>query len=164
MQDDPRSSLMTSSTSHSGSRTKGEMDSMRVGFTDVFTGENGRDASLFLEAVSCLESLGFSSYWASEHLLEVPALKSQYWQGQRSANAQNRRGIFDCLTLLATAAPLTTTLRLGTEVCLMPLREPIQTARQLATLDHVSGGRIDFGVGVGWMREEYEALGVAWET
>ena len=54
-------------------------------------------------------------------------------------------------------------IRLGTGICLIPQRDPIYTAKQVADLDFLSGGRVDLGVGIGWLREEFEALGVPWE-
>ena len=54
-------------------------------------------------------------------------------------------------------------MRLGTGICLVPQRNPIYTAKQVADVDFLSRGRLDFGIGVGWLREEFEALGVPWE-
>jgi probable F420-dependent oxidoreductase len=63
-------------------------------------------------------------------------------------------GTYDLFTAVAAAAFATTTLRVGTGVCLVAQRDPIITAKQVATIDHLSGGRIDFGVGAGWNLEE----------
>jgi probable F420-dependent oxidoreductase len=54
-------------------------------------------------------------------------------------------------------------VRLGTGICLVPQRSPLYTARQVSDLDFLSQGRLDFGIGVGWLREEFEALGIPWE-
>ena len=67
------------------------------------------------------------------------------------------------LVFLATVAATTTRIRLGTAVLLAALRRPAVLAKQLATMDVLSGGRVDLGVGVGWQREEYEAVGLAFE-
>jgi probable F420-dependent oxidoreductase len=64
------------------------------------------------------------------------------------------------LAYVAAAAP---TLRLGTCILILPQRNPLVLAKELATLDNLSGGRVELGIGVGWMREEFEALGVPWE-
>src|SRR3954471_13667820 len=64
------------------------------------------------------------------------------------------------LTVLTAVAAPTTRVRLGTYVLLAALRRPVVLAKQLATLDVISGGRVDVGVGIGWQREEYEAAGL----
>ncbi len=64
---------------------------------------------------------------------------------------------------LAAAAAVTKRIRLGTGVCLVVERDPIVTAKEVASLDHISGGRVDFGIGGGWNREEMENHGAPWE-
>ena len=67
------------------------------------------------------------------------------------------------LVFLTAVAATTTRIRLGTAILLAALRRPAVFAKQLATMDVLSGGRVDLGVGVGWQREEYEAVGLAFE-
>ena len=69
----------------------------------------------------------------------------------------------DPLIWLAYVAAVTTTLRLATGILILPQRNPLVLAKEVATLDHLSGGRVELGIGVGWLREEFEALGVPWE-
>jgi len=69
-------------------------------------------------------------------------------------------GLFETLTYLAAC---TNDTRLGTAVCLVPQRNPVYTAKSVATLDWLSGGRVDFGIGVGWLREEFAALNQPFE-
>ena len=64
---------------------------------------------------------------------------------------------------MAYAAGVAPTLRLGTCILIVPQRNPLILAKELATLDYISGGRVELGLGVGWMKEEFEALGVPWE-
>ncbi len=67
------------------------------------------------------------------------------------------------LTALTFLAAHTERVRLGPGVCLVPQRNPIYVAKQVADVDYLSGGRLDFGVGIGWLREEFSALDVPWE-
>ncbi len=69
----------------------------------------------------------------------------------------------DPLIWLAFAAAAAPTLRLGTCILIVPQRNPLILAKELATLDRLSGGRVELGLGVGWMREEFDSLGVPWE-
>jgi probable F420-dependent oxidoreductase len=68
----------------------------------------------------------------------------------------------DPLIWLAYVAASTTTIRLGTGILILPQRNPVVLAKELATLDHLSGGRVELGIGVGWLEEEFVALGVPW--
>ena len=72
-------------------------------------------------------------------------------------------GLLEPLTALTYLAAVTDRVRLGTGICLVPQRNPVYTAKQVADLDSLSGGRVDFGVGVGWLREEFEAVAVPFE-
>jgi probable F420-dependent oxidoreductase len=67
------------------------------------------------------------------------------------------------LTALTFVAANTERLRLGTGICLVPQRDPIYTAKQVADVDFLSKGRLDFGIGIGWLREEFAALNIPWE-
>ena len=72
-------------------------------------------------------------------------------------------GILDTVSTFGFLASATSTIRLGTGICLVPQRNPIYTAKEFATLDWLSGGRIDFGIGVGWCKEEVVACGYRFE-
>ena len=110
-----------------------------------------------------VEELGFASLWAPEHGV-VPADfsvgASGAASGAPSVYADGRiNQIIDPLVFLAAAAAATKSVRLGTGICLVPERNPIRLAKEVATLDLVSGGRFVFGIGAGWLQGEAEVLG-----
>ena len=110
-----------------------------------------------------VEELGFDSLWAPEHGV-VPADFSVgsagAAAGATSAYSDGRiNQIMDPMVYLAAAASATTKVRLGTGICLVPERNPIRLAKEVATLDLVSGGRFIFGIGAGWLQGEAEVLG-----
>ena len=72
-------------------------------------------------------------------------------------------GLLEPLTALTYLAAVTDRIRLGTGICLVPQRNPVYTAKQVVDLDALSGGRVDFGIGVGWLREEFEAVAAPFE-
>ena len=77
--------------------------------------------------------------------------------------SENLAPNYEMLTTLTWVAGLTNTIGLGTSVAVLPIRNPIANARQLATLDALSNGRLTYGVGVGWLREEADAMGMPWD-
>lgn len=108
-----------------------------------------------------LEERGFESLWVVEHT-HIPAsrrtpyplggeLPSIYWES------------YEPLTFLAQAAAVTEQLQIGTGVCIVPEHHPIALAKRIASLDALSGGRFLFGIGAGWVAEELENHGVAFE-
>jgi probable F420-dependent oxidoreductase len=99
------------------------------------------------ELAAALETRGFESLWLPEHS-HIPVDHSP-WPGGGKLPA-SYYDVYDPIVGLALAAEQTTTLRLGTAVLIMPQRDPIQLAKSLATLDVVSGGRLEVGVGGGW--------------
>jgi probable F420-dependent oxidoreductase len=109
------------------------------------------------------ERLGFATIWAPEHvvLLEEYASKYPYSSGPFPGPAN--LPIADPFTILAYVAASTSTIRLGTGICLVPEHNPLILAKTAATLDRLSGGRFILGAGVGWLAEEFAALGVPFE-
>lgn len=102
------------------------------------------------------EAAGFESLWVSEHLvLSDPRVAPSPMDPQAP--------ILEPVASLAFAAARTTTLRLGTGVIVLPLRNPLVLAKELATLDVLSNGRVLFGIGVGYVEREFRALGVPFE-
>jgi probable F420-dependent oxidoreductase len=76
----------------------------------------------------------------------------------------NPQGVLDPFSALTFVAAHTQRIRLGTGVCLVPQRQPVYTAKLVADLDYLSSGRVDFGVGIGWLAEEFAALGMDFAT
>ena len=104
------------------------------------------------------EEHGFHSLWVAEHVVLFDQYDSRYpYAEDGRIPAQGEAGFLDPFEALAFFAACTRTLRLGTGVCLVPQRNPVYTAKAVASADWLSGGRIDFGVGVGWLAEEFRA-------
>jgi probable F420-dependent oxidoreductase len=110
------------------------------------------------------EQCGFATLWAGEHVVMVdqPASRYPYSTDGRIAVPAAADWI-DPLIGLSFAAAATTTIGLATGVLLLPEHNPVVVAKQAATLDWLSGGRFTLGVGIGWSREEFDALGVPFE-
>lgn len=109
------------------------------------------------------EAAGFESLWTIEHVIYPEGYQSSYPydpSGKMMADASTPMP--DPLIWLAFVAAATTELRLGTGIVILPQRNPVILAKELATLDSLSGGRVEFGIGVGWLREEFDALGIPW--
>ena len=131
---------------------------MKIGAAMFFTdysmapGELGR----------ALEERGFDSVWAPEHS-HIPVTRASAFP----SGGELPKKYYDCMdpfVALTAAAAATTTLMVGTGVCLVVQRDPIQTAKLVASIDQVSGGRFLFGVGDGWNADEMANHGTAFKT
>jgi len=110
------------------------------------------------------EDAGFESLWTVEHVVYPDDYRSTYpYSADGKMPAQPSTPIPDPLIWLAYVASVTTSIRLATGILILPQRNPVVLAKELATLDLMSEGRVELGIGVGWLREEFEALGVPWE-
>lgn len=114
------------------------------------------------EAGALVEELGFHSLWVPEHVLFFPEYASSYPYSEDGRIPGDPHSLLDPFSALTFLAAHTDSIRLGTGICIVPQRNPVYTARQVADLDYLSGGRMDFGIGIGWLREEFAALGVPW--
>ena len=112
------------------------------------------DPEDLLDLASRAERAGFASVWVAHHILNAG------YVGERLG----MKPYWDALTVLGWVAARTERVRLGTSVLVLPYLHPMPLAKQLATIDVLSGGRLDLGVGVGAMPEENEALGVDYHT
>jgi probable F420-dependent oxidoreductase len=105
------------------------------------------------------EELGFGSFWAPEHPI-LPVHCSSGYPGTPDGSIPPAVGIIaDPFIALARASAVTSKIQLGTGVCLVPERNPLLLAKEIATLDHYSDGRFLFGIGAGWLKEETEIMG-----
>ena len=114
------------------------------------------------ELAPALEERGFDSLFVPEHT-HIPTSRRSPWRGGAELPPEYSHTL-DPFVSLATAAAVTSTLRLGTGICLVTERDPIVTAKAVASLDLVSDGRFDFGIGAGWNAEEMEHHGTRFET
>ena len=109
------------------------------------------------------EERGIGTIWVGEHVVLFDEYASQYpYASDGRIPAMPDTGLLEPLTTLSFLAAHTTTVRLGTAMVLLPQRNPVYTAKEVATLDWLSNGRVDFGIGVGWLREEFDAVNVSW--
>lgn len=110
------------------------------------------------------EDAGMESLWTVEHVV-VPAGYQSEYPYSRTGRMPGGEDvpIPDPLVWLAYVAGATRTIRLATGILILPQRQPLTLAKEVATLDRLSGGRVVLGVGVGWLREEFDALGVPFE-
>jgi probable F420-dependent oxidoreductase len=105
------------------------------------------------------EELGYDSLWVSDHILFPTALRSQYpYSPDGKLPLDPSNPLLEPFTVLSYVAAVTQRVKLGTSVVVVPYRDPLVTAKIVASLDVLSGGRFIFGVGVGWLEEEFRAL------
>ncbi|WP_105969981.1 TIGR03619 family F420-dependent LLM class oxidoreductase [Streptomyces geranii] len=115
-----------------------------------------------VEVARGADSLGFDSLWAADRIL-APHEPSDPYPGGDGTMPEEYRTFLDPLTVLTLAAAVTTRVRLGTSTLNALWHAPVLLARTLTSLDVVSHGRLDVGLGLGWLRDEYRAAGVPWE-
>jgi len=130
----------------------------------AFASSVGTDGDSSIELCQRAAALGFDSVWGGEHVIVPARIDSPYPyspDGQMPGEPDSQ--IPDPLIWLAYVAAAVPTVRLGTCILILPERNPIVLAKELATLDHLTGGRVELGIGVGWMREEFDTLGIPWE-
>ena len=108
------------------------------------------------------EAAGFESIWTVDHVVVPGGYQSAYPYDPTGRLPSGEGSVFpDPLIWLAYIAARTSTLRLGTGILIVPQRNPLVLAKELATLDSLSGGRMLLGAGIGWLEEEFDALGVS---
>jgi probable F420-dependent oxidoreductase len=137
---------------------------MDVGIELLFDGSPGNSITDAGGIAQALEGMGFDSLWLPDHVVVFEQYEPNYlYSPDGLPPFAPRQGWFDPLYGLAAMAATTERVRLGTNVLILPQRNPVLLAKEVAALDHLSGGRISLGVGVGWCPEEFAALGVPFE-
>lgn len=130
----------------------------------AFASSVGTDADSALEICRCAEALGFDSVWGGEHVVRPTQIASPYpYTEDGQMPGETDTPIPDPIVWLAYVAAAAPRVRLGTCILILPQRNPVVLAKELATLDLLSGGRLELGIGVGWLKEEFEVLGIPWE-
>jgi probable F420-dependent oxidoreductase len=110
------------------------------------------------------ERVGFESLWTVEHVVVPKGYQSPYPYAQSGKMpGPEESPIPDPLVWLSYAAAVTKKIRLATGILILPQRHPVYVAKEVATLDQLSGGRAILGIGIGWLREEFQVLGVPFE-
>jgi probable F420-dependent oxidoreductase len=134
---------------------------MKLGvmFANTGWGAGGKGAAAVGEAA---EAGGFESVWAVEHVVVPSGYESKYPYDKsgKMAGGAEEFDLPDPLIWLSYVAARTTTLKLGTGILILPQRNPLIASKEIATLDAMSEGRVLLGIGVGWLAEEFDALGV----
>ena len=116
--------------------------------------------AFFLDVAVEADRLGFESVWLPEHLVLPVEMRGQLIPGEEHAPIPASTPVFDAAAYLAFVAARTERIRLGTFVYLLGIRHPFVGARAFATLDVLSGGRCEVGVGAGWLETEWMAAGL----
>jgi len=109
------------------------------------------------------ERLGFASIWAPEHVILLERYSSKYPYSAGEFPLPTDTPFADPFTTLAFAAACTNKIKIATGICLVPEHNPLVLAKTVATLDRLSGGRLILGVGIGWLAEEFQALGLSFD-
>lgn len=131
---------------------------VQIGFFAPHVGASSRDG--IARACNIADELGADILWAVDHIAFPYGFEAVYPYATHEFGESPDRPLewWDCLSVLTYLAARTERVRIGTGVLVLPYRHPLATAKAIATIDQLSGGRVLFGVGVGWLRDEFDAL------
>lgn len=130
----------------------------------AWVGNNGPATPAHMRSVAqTADRTGLASIWAADHVLWPVEYASRYPYGGDKYPADSDQPVAECVTTMTWLSAQTTRVRIGSLVIVVPQRNPWLLARQLATIDVFNGGRTIVGAGTGWLREEFEALGMPFE-
>ena len=131
---------------------------MKIGLAMAFSQHTA--PGFIRDCVQLVESKDIHAIWLPEHVLFFPEYASTYPYSDSGRIPGEPEGLLDPFTAMTFIAANTNRVRLGTGICLVPQRQPVYTAKMVADVDYLSAGRVDFGVGIGWLKEEFDSLGV----
>lgn len=135
---------------------------MKIGLAFANTGPFAEPTGA-ADLARAAEAAGFESLWTVEHVIWPSDYDSQYpYSPTGKMPGDKTSAIPDPLIWLSFMAAHTTTITLGTGIVILPERNPVVYAKEVATLDRLSNGRLELGIGVGWLEEEFNAIGVPW--
>ncbi len=136
---------------------------MKIGLFAMGIGVGARPLTVRRIAETA-EHTGFSTLWVGEHVVLFDHVDSKYpYSESGDFGVPGGSDWLDPFITLTYAGAITNRIRLATGICLLPEHNPIVLAKQIATLDKLCGGRFIFGVGIGWSKEEFAALGIPFE-
>lgn len=137
--------------------------SLRIGAKLPSSGAGAHDVPLRSLARKA-EEAGFDSLWVSDHVVMPRHVSSRYpFSRDGTMSWQPEEPWYDALVSMATAAAVTHRVEIGVGVLIVPMRNPLILAKQIASLDALSGGRVTLGAGAGWLEEEFRALNAPFE-
>ena len=137
---------------------------MKIGVFSTFMSPQA-DAEMVMDFGRKAELVGLDSIWLGEHVVLFDEMEFPYpGSADGKIPVPEGGGLLDTVATFGMLAAVTQNVRFGTGIALIPQRNPIYTAKEFATLDWLSGGRVDLGIGVGWCKEEVIACGYEWET
>jgi probable F420-dependent oxidoreductase len=116
------------------------------------------DPLAFIDTAQFAEELGYEEVWLGDHIVRPLEVSSKYPYTAEGGFGVGGGAFNDVFVTLGAVAVKTERIRLGTSVLIVPYRNPVITAKMLATVDVLSKGRLDIGIGAGWLAEEFEAL------
>ena len=132
-----------------------------MAFANVGPFVQPENASFFAKAC---EDTGIESLWTVEHVVVPAGYQAQYpYSDSGRMPGPENSPIPDPLVWLSYVAACTKTIKLGTGILILPQRHPVYTAKEVATLDVLSGGRMILGIGIGWMKDEFDVLGIPFD-
>ncbi len=135
---------------------------MKIGFFAVGIADTSRPEMITAIATNA-ERLGFATVWAPEHVVLLESFSSRYpYSGDGQIPIPTSTPLLDPFIALTYAAAHTSRIRLATGICILPEHNPLVLAKVAASLDHLSDGRFALGIGIGWLEEEFKAIGVPW--